>query len=83
MIEERLTACEARLDAQFSLLMALYQLAQIKGLVTPAELEMAFNAISTRLQRALLDTPDLPEDRRRNIDAHLAEIGKLRHHLEV
>lgn len=83
MIEERLAAAEARIAAQFSLMMALYQLAQVKGLVTPAELEVTFNRISTRLQRALLEPADLPDAERRNIDAHLAEIGRLRHHLEL
>jgi hypothetical protein len=80
---EQLALLEARVGAQFSLLMAAYKVMLRKGLITEAELEVTFNSIATGLQRAVLESDDLPPEKRLDIDAHLAEIGRLRHHLEV
>jgi hypothetical protein len=79
MIEERMAACERRLEAQYSL---LYKLAVFRGLTTGDELEMLFNTLATGLQTRLLQTVQLPEVSRL-IEVQLAEIGKLRRDLEV
>jgi hypothetical protein len=81
--EERLALCEARVGALFSLLMAAYKVMLRKGLVADAELAETFNQISATLQRGALQAAELTDRQRLDIESHLAEIGRLRHHLAV
>ena len=79
---DRLALCEARVGALFSLLMASYQVMLRKGLLNEAELAATLDQCSATLQRQSL-APELTDVQQLDIDAHLAEIGRLRQHLKV